>query len=155
MTRRTPDFLRQRSSNLSLRMAATTAAATAAQLHSSASSVSGERTEATGPATKAYILADLHQRPHHQREVCSSCYDELESERAWNALGHIPFGAAQQDRCELCSFRKSGPAAYTKPFTNFLTENPTIFDAVDYFKGKLSALGFKEVGCPHHKPISA
>jgi hypothetical protein len=48
--------------------------------------------------------------------------------------------------------RLSGPEClvkpveeYTKPFCNFLTENPTVFHAVDYFKTKLKANGFTEV----------
>lgn len=36
---------------------------------------------------------------------------------------------------------------YTKPFCDFLTENPTVFHAVDYFKKKLTANGFTEVRC--------
>jgi hypothetical protein len=36
---------------------------------------------------------------------------------------------------------------YTKPFCDFLTENPTVFHAVDYFKRKLEANGFLEVCC--------
>jgi hypothetical protein len=35
--------------------------------------------------------------------------------------------------------------AYTKPFCDFLTENPTVFHAVDYFKNKLAVNGFKPV----------
>jgi len=34
---------------------------------------------------------------------------------------------------------------YAKPFCEFLTENPTVFHAVDYFKRKLKANGFREV----------
>lgn len=34
---------------------------------------------------------------------------------------------------------------YTQPFCEFLTENPTVFHAVDYFKRKLEANGFTEV----------
>jgi len=34
---------------------------------------------------------------------------------------------------------------YTKPFCEFMTENPTVFHAVDYFKKKLTANGFTEV----------
>lgn len=37
------------------------------------------------------------------------------------------------------------PETYTKPFCDFLTENPTVFHAVDYFKTKLSDSGFKEL----------
>jgi len=34
---------------------------------------------------------------------------------------------------------------YTKPFCEFLTENPTVFHAVDYFKRELKANGFTEL----------
>ena len=37
------------------------------------------------------------------------------------------------------------PEEYTKPFCDFLTENPTIFHTVDYFKMKLEANGFQKV----------
>jgi hypothetical protein len=38
-----------------------------------------------------------------------------------------------------------GPEAYTKPFCDFLTENPTIWHTVQYFEMKLNAAGFKKV----------
>lgn len=38
------------------------------------------------------------------------------------------------------------PKEYTQPFCDFLTENPTVFHAVDYFSKKLIAQGFKKVG---------
>ena len=37
------------------------------------------------------------------------------------------------------------PEAFTKPYLEFMTENPTIFHAVDYFKEKLEKAGYKEV----------
>lgn len=37
------------------------------------------------------------------------------------------------------------PEDYIKPFCDFLTENPTVFHAVDYFKKKLNSAGYKEV----------
>lgn len=37
------------------------------------------------------------------------------------------------------------PEAYCEPFCDFLTENPTVFHAVDYFEQKLSKAGFKKV----------
>jgi aminopeptidase I len=39
----------------------------------------------------------------------------------------------------------SKPEAYTDPFCSFLKENPTIFHAVEYFKSKMTSLGYKEV----------
>lgn len=37
------------------------------------------------------------------------------------------------------------PEAFTKPFLDFLLENPTVFHAVDYFKSKLNDAGYTEV----------
>ncbi len=37
------------------------------------------------------------------------------------------------------------PEEYTEPFCEFLTENPTVFHAVDYFKKKLEGKGFEKV----------
>jgi hypothetical protein len=39
------------------------------------------------------------------------------------------------------------PEAYTEPFCTFLTTNPTVWHAVDYFDAKLKEAGFKKV-CP-------
>jgi len=38
------------------------------------------------------------------------------------------------------------PEEYVKPFTDFLTENPTVFHAVDYFAKKLTGAGYTKVG---------
>jgi hypothetical protein len=40
------------------------------------------------------------------------------------------------------------PEAYAQPFCDFLTDNPTVFHAVNYFEKKLAAAGFKKVK-PH------
>lgn len=37
------------------------------------------------------------------------------------------------------------PEAYTQPFCDFLTENPTVFHAVDYFEKKLEKAGFQKL----------
>jgi aspartyl aminopeptidase len=42
--------------------------------------------------------------------------------------------------------RVEEPAAYTEPFRRFLSDNPTVFHAVEYFAKKLRAAGFREVG---------
>ncbi|KAL3422893.1 aminopeptidase I zinc metalloprotease [Phlyctema vagabunda] len=36
----------------------------------------------------------------------------------------------------------TGPESYTKPFTDFLTENPTVWHAVDHFSRKLENAGY-------------
>jgi len=37
------------------------------------------------------------------------------------------------------------PEAYTEPFCTFLTDNPTVWHAVDYFEKKLQKAGFEKV----------
>lgn len=37
------------------------------------------------------------------------------------------------------------PSDFTVPFLKFMTENPTVFHAVDYFSKKLEAKGFKKL----------
>ncbi|KAH7633761.1 hypothetical protein SMAC4_04402 [Sordaria macrospora] len=37
------------------------------------------------------------------------------------------------------------PEAFTKPYLEFMTENPTVFHAVGYFKEKLEKAGYKEL----------
>lgn len=41
--------------------------------------------------------------------------------------------------------RTDDPASFTKPFCHFLTENPTVFHAVQYFKDALSDKGYSEL----------
>jgi hypothetical protein len=41
------------------------------------------------------------------------------------------------------------PEAYTQPFCEFLTENPTVWHAVQYFEKKLDSAGFKKVCFPN------
>ncbi len=38
------------------------------------------------------------------------------------------------------------PEDFTKPYLEFMTGNPTVFHAVDYFKTALIKSGYKEVG---------
>ena len=37
------------------------------------------------------------------------------------------------------------PGAFTKPYLDFMTENPTVFHAVGYFEEKLCKAGYSEV----------
>ncbi len=83
MTRHTPDFLRARSSNLSLRSLAME------------QSMLGSR-------------PDVYDNQMHAKDL--------------------------------------RPDAFTKPYLDFMTENPTVFHAVDYFKQKLIKAGYQEVG---------
>ena len=54
--------------------------------------------------------------------------------------------AEKRKAIELFSLKS--PEEYTQPFCEFLTENPTVFHAVDYFEKKLEKAGFKKVYLP-------
>ncbi|KAI6782394.1 vacuolar aminopeptidase 1 [Emericellopsis cladophorae] len=56
---------------------------------------------------------------------------------------HEPTPALPTSRPEVVEASK--PEAFTKPFTDFLEENPTIFHVVEYSKRKLEAKGYKEL----------
>ncbi|KAK4147227.1 peptidase M18 [Dichotomopilus funicola] len=85
MTRHTPEFLRARSSNLSLRSAA------------------------------------MEQSMAQRVEAANNAIDNT---------------VAAKDL---------DPGAFTKPYLDFMTENPTVFHAVGYFKEKLLKAGYKEL----------
>lgn len=57
-------------------------------------------------------------------------------------------GILSDHGCRFCGL-VTKPESFTKPFCDFLTENPTIFHAVGYFKDKLNAAGFTEVSIYH------
>lgn len=52
------------------------------------------------------------------------------------------------DNRACAKVRDLKPEAFTKPFLDFLLENPTVFHAVDYFKSKLNDSGYTEVNAP-------
>lgn len=63
--------------------------------------------------------------------------------RAGQSARHAPvtrFGGEGQGKTE-----PESPEKYSKPFCDFLTENPTIFHAVKYFEGKLQKAGYEKV----------
>lgn len=77
--------------------------------------------------------------------ICMLCSAGLTpSQRATAAQKGTQTGVARSD-CYICQMKALKPEAFTTPFCDFLTTNPTIFHAVGYFKEKLSAAGFKEV----------
>ncbi|KAK3686922.1 vacuolar aminopeptidase 1 [Vermiconidia calcicola] len=58
------------------------------------------------------------------------------------------YTALDEDRIEAQRFPKATSSAaevYCKPFCNFLTENPTVFHAVDSTKRQLKAMGWTEL----------
>ncbi|KAI6379757.1 hypothetical protein MCOR25_001888 [Pyricularia grisea] len=151
MTRHTPDFLRARASNLSLRaaslansvtssVAAATAAATSPMITpaSTATDVSMDSpVDQPTPEMRYYIAGDVGRDAQRRGlQICINCMVQLP---------YAVHKVVTKKECAICSVGEARPEAFTKPFTDFLTENPTIFHAVDYFKGKLSAAGYTEL----------
>ncbi|KAI1462404.1 aminopeptidase I zinc metalloprotease-domain-containing protein [Annulohypoxylon moriforme] len=140
MTRHTPDFLRQRSSNLSLRSVAAANSLSASRLSSFANPSEFEKKQTMSDAEKAFIIGDLGRCKY--LSLCDSCYRDIPDHRTDSiALG------LKDDRssCACCGVMITRPEAFTDPFLRFMQENPTIFHAVDYFKDKASSLGYKEL----------
>ncbi|KAG7057346.1 aminopeptidase I zinc metalloprotease [Colletotrichum scovillei] len=142
MTKHTPDSLRSRVSSLSLRLQAMEHAEALSRSQSPAPSMSASTTAAAapGPASKHFLLADMNGRPASQNPVCESCWNTLRYSEVRQTVR-----AANPAACKLCAVAASKPEAYTQPFVDFLSENPTIFHAVSYFKDKLAAAGYTEL----------
>jgi len=93
------------------------------------------RAEGTG-YSGAFIAADMENKPKGENTVCLDCYQRLRQQE-------LPFVAlGLMESCRLCAFRAVKPEAFTKPFCEFLTENPTVFHTVGYTKSKLEAAGY-------------
>ncbi|KAI1768088.1 aminopeptidase I zinc metalloprotease-domain-containing protein [Hypoxylon sp. FL1150] len=141
MTRHTSDFLRQRSSNLSLRGSAATHASSPSRLSSFANpSEFEEKKSAMSGAEKAYIVGDFARRA--SLTLCDTCYRDL-PEHLTNS--HKLRLADDRNSCSSCNIMSSKPEEFAEPFCKFLQENPTVFHAVGYFKDKMTALGYKEL----------
>ena len=89
---------------------------------------------------KAYIVSDIEARPLAQRKVCPACTYALRGPQRQQVLS-----VAAADECVLCAVAAGKPEAFTQPFCDFLTQNPTVFHAVEYFQKKLEDAGFTEV----------
>ncbi|KAI0872263.1 aminopeptidase-like protein [Hypoxylon argillaceum] len=143
MARHTPEFLRKHSSNMSLRMAASAASASASsRLSSFANPAEFEPKSTTtmSEAEKAFIVGGLR----NQRFVtlCDACYRDIPESQT----GSLPLQlTSDRSACSACAITTSKPEAFTEPFCAFLKENPTVFHAVDYFKTKMTSLGYKEL----------
>jgi len=143
MTRQSPASLRARSSNLSLRSAGPSMTNTQvdANRHMVGQSLweSSIREEGTGHSG-AFIAAGMEGRPANQNTVCMDCYKQLTRQ------DRLLVTPALTGSCKLCAFYAVKPEAFTKPYCDFMTENPTIFHTVVYAKSKLEAAGYQEVG---------
>jgi aminopeptidase I len=91
--------------------------------------------------SRNFVLADMDGRDTRDNRACPSCIAKL----APSELGQINWHVTEDQSCRLCDVADIQPAAFTKPFCDFLEENPTIFHTVEYFTKKLNHLGFKEV----------
>lgn len=76
-----------------------------------------------------YKKDELDRRRALERDI--SYTDKLEKEKAFNQFG------------------LKGPEAYTRPFCEFLTENPTVFHVVQYFESRLEKAGFEKACLPY------
>ncbi|KAI0122934.1 aminopeptidase I zinc metalloprotease-domain-containing protein [Xylariales sp. AK1849] len=139
MTQHTDNFLRQRSSNTSLRIAAAANATSTMLPTGSAETRPARRENPMSKSVKALIIGDVGEP--FQRKLCFEC------------ANHLPFGHpikeyavyVGSEQCEVCGILELKPEAFTKPFCHFLQENPTVFHAVDYFKTKMVKLGYTEL----------
>lgn len=100
--------------------------------------------------SKCFMLADAavgQDVSSNPSAICATCACRLTTpQQAMARTRGTRFGVSSPD-CYICAMKALKPESFTKPFCDFLTANPTIFHAVDYFKEKLNAAGFKEV-CP-------
>jgi aminopeptidase I len=85
----------------------------------------------------------MNGRPSLDNRACVNCISKLSPSEVRQVNWHVD----EENKCRLCGVRDLKPEAFTKPFLDFLRENPTVFHTVDYFKTKLNASGYVEVFC--------
>lgn len=137
-------MLSSQSSLLSLRQQQPTVTAPPPQPQPSATAMPLKEAEAPKPnteSTRNFVVADMDGRNPRDNRACPSCIARL----APTEVGQVNWHLTEDHPCRLCQIAECKPEAFTKPFTDFMEENPTIFHTVDYFKKKLSHLGFTEV----------
>ncbi|KAI1659916.1 aminopeptidase I zinc metalloprotease-domain-containing protein [Daldinia decipiens] len=140
MTQHTSDYLRQRTSNLSLRSEAATNALSTSRLSSFANPSEFENEPTISDAVKAFVVGDLARSG--SVSLCDSCLQDIPKEKRTRTNIIIESDTQQ---CSACDILASKPEAFTEPFCKFLQENPTVFHSVGYFKDKLNALDYKEL----------
>lgn len=102
------------------------------------------KTNNESESSRHFLLADMEGRSVKENRACAACISGL----ADNEVGQVNWHLADQE-CRLCQVAACKPEAFTKPFCDFLRENPTVFHTVDHFKSKLSRFGFEEVRDSH------
>ncbi len=130
MTRQKPDSLLGSVSNLSLRSAAM----------ASTSSPPLGADEPQTAESRRFVFAGMADRPAADNLVCVGCALLLCPEE--RALVTV---APDVKHCELCALGEARPDVFTQPFLDFMTRNPTVFHAVNYFEKMLERMGYKQV----------
>lgn len=87
----------------------------------------------------------------HPGGICDPCSRLLTLAQCKLAMEQRWFSSSKQPGCYICNMKALKPESFTEPFCRFLTDNPTIFHAVGYFKDQLNAADFKEV-CSYPTP---
>ncbi|KAF4120589.1 aminopeptidase I [Geosmithia morbida] len=147
MTKRTPGQLSTQSSMASLpqRPAApveSQQSPTSAPSYMAASDDSQPKTSPKTPrASREFVLADMDGRSARDNRACANCIMKLTPREVQQVNWHL----TEDQPCRLCQIAEGKPEAYTKPFTDFLQENPTVFHTVQHFKTKLNQLDFTEL----------
>ncbi|OAA75725.1 Peptidase M18 [Akanthomyces lecanii RCEF 1005] len=114
-------------------MGPATASDVARNSHSTASTMS--------KASQCFLLADMDGRSVRDNRACTTCIAQLRPHEVSQINWHLD----NDDDCRLCQVAATKPEAFTKPFCDFLTENPTVFHTVDYCKTKLHSAGYQEL----------
>ncbi len=145
MTKYTPDYLRSRASNLSLRSASLAASSPSpsplAALPTVPKTPGPSERDSPTAESKCFQLAGMEGRAPAQNRVCYQCEHRLH----WAERLQVSTLSENPEKCVLCALKSVRAEAFTQPFLQFLTENPTIFHTVEYFEEKLEAAGFKAV----------
>lgn len=97
--------------------------------------------EAVAARSQNFVLADMDGRAAADNRACGSCISNLSP----TEVGQVNWHLTEDQQCRLCDVAAGKPEAFTKPFCDFLQENPTVFHTVDYFKRKLNHSGFTQV----------
>lgn len=150
MTRRTAESLS--GSTMSLRPAPTSSEPMREQRH-----------DAPSGSLSSYMLFANDEAPKVRAEFPGLKFGEVSrilGQRWWGLTDdeRAPYDAlAEVERKRLEAETQSHsapikPEEFTKPFCDFLTENPTIFHTVDHFRGKLGDAGYKEVSKESAQP---
>lgn len=90
---------------------------------------------------EAKVPSDNLWYPGSICEACSRLLTLAQYKNATMALRQL----LPKTDCYICDMKALKPESFTKPFCRFLTDNPTIFHTVGYFKEQLNTADFKEV----------